>query len=274
MLESYNDFDINRKAEFLGFIKNGETDLWDIDRSITLGKPDLKNRTVPFKIGFVNGDFTALNLSLLSAENLPVHVNGNMNITGNVFNSLRDLPTKYVERKLVIGRGRLNDISNNLERVRALRIESDFLPSINGIENLDCHSLSLYDLPNIKSLEGSPKSLVKLSISKTSVKNLEHMGRAFEVFINECEDLTSLKGIQNSVQKIKILKCPNLPTIIQDFAVNINLHGFEDYHLDLLKFAVKANRESELDDLEWPDDIKSKMPELIRSFRGITKYNI
>ena len=100
------------------------------------------------------------------------------------------------------------------------------------------------------------------------IKNVKNL------VLSKCTKLTSLEGLPNTVTNIFIQDAVNLPLVEEDFAMHITLHGFKDYHLDLLKFIVNAKREREIKDVNWPDDFKKQLPELVKSTGGLGKFNI
>jgi hypothetical protein len=277
LLENFDDFE---KAKNDGFTYNSESGKWDLSQGAgyEVRKRGLTEGKFPFPIGTINGFFTINNAGLKSLKNLPVHVMKHMEITNfQTDNNLKDLPTRFVEHELKLYGATLTNLESNLERAGALNLQFILgLKDLKGIENLDCQTLSISNCVELKDLSHVPKHAPKLIIKECSgIKDLTSLkpGRLFDVVISGCKNLTTLNGLPNTVKKIKVIGC-SIPIIEEDFAVHINLHGFKDYYLDLLKFIVKAKREGEISKVNWPEDIKSRMPELIRSLRGINKYNI
>lgn len=116
----------------------------------------------------------------------------------------------------------------------------------------------------------------KFVIKYTDIKDLKSLKNIKEsnIVISNCHELTSLEGIPNTISYIKIVNCTKLPKLLKDFAVNINIHGFNDYYIDLLIFTIKSKRENELKTLNLPSNIINDIDSIRNSINGICKFKL
>jgi len=178
---------------------------------------------------------------------------------------------------IVIKNPKFEELGFNIGKIQgSFEIRNAYkLKTLKGLETADCNSFLLFSAPLLESLDFFPKFTDELQlVDCISIKNLKGLNRTIDLIISGCSNLTSLEGIPNMVENIFIKDAIRLPLIEEDFAVHIGLHGFKDYHLDLLKFAVQAKRENELKDVNFPEEFKKDIPELIRSAGGLNKFNI
>lgn len=280
ILENYDEFLANK----LGFSFNSKTNKWDLEINSSSKTFDVKSfmcdEDGKFKIevGEVTGSFDAENLNITSAENLPVVVTNSLKLRTNI-TDFSKLPTQHVYGLLDLNCAltRNEDFRNNIVSVKALMIKEAIDEyDLRCFYHIKIKALSLINC-EFKTLENAPVDMQELRVVYNNhledANGLQNTNLK-DVTFSHCQKLTSLAGLPNTVTKITILECDGLPKIIKDFAVQININGFKDFYMDLLKFIIKAKRMTEIDTVAWPEDFKSNMPSLIKSFTGLNKFNI
>lgn len=231
---------------------------------------------IPFPILNFKGNFCA-DYNHLSFKNFPINVDGQLYLSTKHENLL-DLPTEHISEWLQIHTidnvCNLKSLKSNIKSVKRLDLSDvKTLESLEGLENILMQNLVLRSIHKLTSLKYCPK-LEDLSVINCSIKDLSGIDQITRIMISNCPSLTSLFGLTKYVKEIRILNCPNLPTIEADFATQITAGKRldQEYHLELLKFIVSAKRESEIENVIWPENFLNN--ELIHSVSGISKFNL
>jgi len=144
----------------------------------------------------------------------------------------------------------IGNVNGNLKINNLLEFKS-----LKGLENsVISNNFSLSFLSTLKTLEYFPKSVHSFHMINCPVKSLTGLPNGLtSIIITNCYTLTSLYGLPNTIEHIKIINSYNIPLVERDFVVNIDMHGFNDHYLDLLKFIIKAKRIPEMHEIKWPD---------------------
>lgn len=245
MLKKYKNFFENKKEPY--YLNNNN------DHTRKLNPFYVSDGQITEQLPDCNG-LSCHGLNLTSLKNLPKKVNGTLNLGKNNITEI-DYPFPEIGEDLLI--------HDN--------------PSLINLDNFPEEIKGRLSVPNaLTSLKGSIKKCETLQVNGSSIRNFEHCPKAEIIYADDCQELESLKGIENSgVKYLTLQKCHNLKSL-EYIPINIsyNFHGtdhldieiffvgkrhykgIKPYFEELLDYMISNNLD--LKKINWPKDFLSK----------------
>jgi len=281
-VEDLNDKEIEMVLE-MGLSFNPATKKWD--SSARIERHHLKY--------FINDDgiltlplgkifnLSANNLELKSLHNFPDYVKYSFNINNNELESLKGCPT-YIggdfscdnnNLKTLEGLGStLNVLNFSCSNNKLLNLEG--CPGVKKELTINNNPLtSLKGMPLVDK-ESNPNSTLLLNALKTRLKN-------YAFITTENFNITSLYKIsileeyfvkRNNIRKPKDINNNNTDDLVIS---SFNYYMSEkDYYLSLADFIIKAERESQAEEIWWHKDVLHNIKNLFTSIKSVNKYNL
>jgi hypothetical protein len=231
---------------------------WNSDSMFTITVPDyLINDNGYLKISFgkIGGDFEIDGGRLVSLKGCPEEVGGNFEIINNLIENLRNLPYK-------IGGG--------------VYLVNNRIKSLKGLDNSMIGTYINVSRNQLKDLEGCPDKINgTLKVNDNELTSLK--GGPFEIsgsFYCNNNDLKTLYGAPRKVKgEIELKNAGPIPETEMQFYEEVK--QYNNYYEDLLKWIVSNDRlEKDLDEIDWPEGFLHDKGNIIRSIKGINKYNL
>jgi len=231
---------------------------WSNDSTFSVIVPDYlidKNGYLKVDFGKVGGNFEIDGGRLVSLKGTPDKVGGDFEIINNYIESLRFLPNEI--------KGGLYLYNNKLKSLYGLQ-DSNIGTYINVSKN------------DLTTLEGCPAFINgSFKCKNNNLTSLE--GGPIEIkgsidFSNN--KLTTLNGAPKKVSgDVKMENIGSVPETEVLFYKEIK--SYDHYYSDLLDWIINNDRlERDLDDIDWPENFLKSKGNIIRSVKGINKYNL
>jgi len=231
---------------------------WNTDSTFSVMIPDyLINSEGKLKVMFgkVKGNFEIDGGSLASLEGCPSEVGGDFEIVNTKITNLQYLPLK-------IDGG--------------LKISRNMLTSLKGLEDSNIGTYVNVSENKLISLEGCPfKINGSFNCRRNKLETLD--GGPIEIKGGfDCSEnkLTTLYDAPRKVGgEIRLENAGQIPET--EIAFYTEVKNYNNYYDDLLKWIITNNRiETDLDVIDWPESFLNNNGNIIRSTKGINKFNL